>query len=62
MSAFERLFFGDPFPIKSERGYWLARCRKTRAQMDGCRPGAYAWCILEMDLKAQQRKLLELRH
>lgn len=60
-SAFARLFFGDDFAVKSERGYWLARCRKTRSQMDGCKPGYYAHCILEGHLKAEQRQLLELR-
>ena len=61
MSAFARLFFGDDFVVKSERGYWLAACRHTRSLMAGCRPGAYAWCRLEMDLKSQQQKLLAMR-
>lgn len=61
MSLRIRALAGDDFEIKSEIGYWLCRCRETRALRSWIAPGCYAWLRFTDDLKTQQRKLLELR-
>lgn len=61
MNLEKRALFGDPFMPKSIVGHWLLVCRQTRALRSWIRPESYAWWRLTDDLKAQQRKLLELR-
>lgn len=46
---------------KSEVGHWLLLCRQTRAYLAWIKPGAYAWYRLNDQLKAQQRKLADIR-
>lgn len=57
----ERALFGDDFKPKSEAGKWLQQCRQTRAYIAWIRPHAYASYILTDQLKAQQRKLMDIR-